>query len=261
MATPSSLFSVAGKLCLVTGASSGLGLHFARTLAKHGAKVAVAARRLDRLDALVEELNHVERCAGVCAVRMDVQDESSVKTGVNKVEELMGPIDVLVNNAGVAVTQLALTQTKQEWEKVLDTNLVGPFLVAQAVARSMVKAKRGGSIINISSVSSMIPSIGLASYCSSKAGLSHLTKVLALEWARYGIRVNAICPGYFRTEMNSEFFDTPKGAKIVNAIPTRRLGDPKELEGLLMLMASDNASSYMTGSVVTLDGGIALSNL
>ncbi|CAN0005850.1 unnamed protein product, partial [Laminaria digitata] len=196
------------QLCLVTGASSGLGLHFAQTLAKHGAKVAVAARRLDRLDALVKELQ-AGGVAGVCAVRMDVRDETSIKAGVREqVEALLGPIDVLVNNAGVAVESPSLKHTKRDWEKVLDTNLVGPFLVAQAVAQSMVRSKRKGSIINISSVSSEVPSAGLASYCASKAGLTHLTRVLAVEWARHGIRVNAVCPGYFRTEMNAKVFDT-----------------------------------------------------
>ncbi|CAM9325530.1 unnamed protein product, partial [Hapterophycus canaliculatus] len=169
MKTANNMFSLAGKLCLVTGASSGLGMHFAKTLANHGAKVAVAARRLDRLDSLVEELT-AGGAAGVCAVRMDVRDETSIKAGVKQassatpfgfqVEEMLGPIDVLVNNAGVAVQSPSLKQTKREWEKVLDTNLVGPFLVAQAVARSMVRDKRAGSIINISSVSSMVPSSG-----------------------------------------------------------------------------------------------------
>ncbi|CAM9683489.1 unnamed protein product [Ectocarpus sp. 8 AP-2014] len=261
MSTANNVLSLAGKLCLVTGASSGLGMHFARTLANHGAKVAVAARRVDRLDALVEELM-LGGAAGVCAVRMDVRDETSIKAGVKQqVEQILGPIDVLVNNAGVAVQSPSLKQTRREWEKVLDTNLVGPFLVAQAVARSMVRDKRSGSIINISSVSGMVPSSGLAAYCSSKAGLTHLTKVLALEWARHGIRVNAVCPGYFKTEMNSDFFDTPNGDRIVKAIPMRRLGDPSELDGLLLMLASERASSYMTGSVLTLDGGIMLSHL
>eukprot|EP00752_Nemacystus_decipiens_P016226 g14508.t1 len=254
------MLSLAGKLCLVTGASSGLGMHFAKTLANNGAKVAVAARRLDRLDSLVEELT-LGGAAGVMAVRMDVRDETSIKAGVRQVEEALGPIDVLVNNAGVAVQSPSLKQTKREWEKVLDTNLVGPFLVAQAVARSMVRDKRSGSIINISSVSSMVPSSGLSAYCSSKAGLTHLTRVLALEWARHGIRVNAVCPGYFRTEMNADFFKTPSGDRIVKAVPMRRLGDPAELDGLLLMLASERTSSYMTGSVLTLDGGIMISKL
>ncbi|CAN0455191.1 unnamed protein product [Ascophyllum nodosum] len=192
---------------------------------------------------------------------MDVRDETSIKAGVKEVEDTLGPIDVLVNNAGVAVQSPSLKQTKKDWEKTLDTNLVGPFFVAQAVARSMVRNKKKGSIINISSVSSMVPSSGLASYCSSKAGLTHLTRVLALEWARYGIRVNAVCPGYFRTEMNDDFFNTPKGERIIEAIPMRRLGEPKELDGLLLMLASNSASSYITGSVLVVDGGIMLSHL
>ncbi|CAM9572568.1 unnamed protein product [Choristocarpus tenellus] len=217
---------------------------------------------MERLEALVAELRK-GGASGVCAVKMDVCDESSIMQGIAQAEKALGPINVLVNNAGVSVDKPALRQTKEDWNKVMSTNLVGPFLVARTVAKSMVHAKVGGSIINIASVAGLSASPALSGYCASKAGLVHLTRVLALEWARHGIRVNALCPGYFRTEMNKEFLDSDQASagKVIKAVPMRRLGDLKDLDGLLMLLASDRASAYITGSILNVDGGLLASSL
>eukprot|EP00611_Tribonema_gayanum_P025205 TRINITY_DN5691_c0_g1_i1.p1 TRINITY_DN5691_c0_g1~~TRINITY_DN5691_c0_g1_i1.p1 ORF type:complete len:267 (-),score=83.93 TRINITY_DN5691_c0_g1_i1:415-1215(-) len=257
----SSLFAVHGKVALVTGASSGLGRHFAKTLAAHGAKVIVAARRVEKLQELVTELqSQGVASADLCAVRMDVQDVESIQAALSKGEQALGPIAILVNNAGVAVDKPALRQTLDDWRRVIDTNLTGPWLVAQAVARGMVKNKSGGSIINISSVAGLGPSPYMPGYAASKAGLVHLTRVLALEWARYGIRVNSIAPGYIVTDMNRDFFESDQAQRVIAKIPQRRTGAPEDLDGILLLMASE-AGGFMTGSIVNVDGGHLVSNL
>jgi NAD(P)-dependent dehydrogenase (short-subunit alcohol dehydrogenase family) len=247
-----------GKTALVTGASSGLGRHFARVLAGQGARVALAARRVVALTELADEIG--ARGGDAFAVALDVRDEASVAEAIGTVEVDFGGVDILVNNSGVSGIKPTLQISGDEWDDVLDTNLKGAFLVANATARAMVAARRPGSIINIASILGFRVAGQLAPYASSKAGLIHLTKSLALDWARYGIRVNAIAPGYFRTDINDDFWETEPGKAMINRIPQRRLGELENLDGPLLLLASD-ASAYMTGTTVTVDGGHLVSAL
>lgn len=246
------------KVAFVTGASSGLGLHFAKTLARAGARVALAARRKDRLHAAAREIG--EAGGHAMSVALDVIDPESIDAAVARVADTMGPIDILVNNSGVATAKPALETTPEDWDGVLDTNLRGAFLVARAVARHLVDRGHPGSIINIASVTAFRTAGQLSAYAASKAGLAHLTSVLALEWARYGIRVNAIAPGYIETDINRSFFASPAGEAVIRRIPQRRLGKPEDLDGALMLLASD-AGRYMTGTTITVDGGHVVSPL
>ena len=247
-------FDLSGKVALVTGASQGLGDRFARTLAGAGAKVGLAARNTDKLAALEAEI----RAAGgtAVAVRLDVTDTAGHAAAIQAVEAALGPLDVLVNNAGIAVPKPFLEQTEADYDQVLSTNLKGCFFLAQAAARGMA-ARRSGSIINIASVLATQIVSGLSTYCASKGGLVQLTRAMALELARHGIRVNAIAPGYIDTPMNHDFWETPAGQALMRSIPQRRTGDVQSLDGALLLLASD-ASSYMTGSVVTVDGGFCV---
>jgi NAD(P)-dependent dehydrogenase (short-subunit alcohol dehydrogenase family) len=247
-------FDLTGKVALVTGASQGLGARFAETLAASGAAVAVAARQVAKLQELAERI----RAAGgtAHAVAMDVTDPASVAAAIEDVEAALGSLDVLVNNAGIAVQKPFLEMSPEDYDQVLDTNLKGCFLVGQAVARRM-KESGGGSIINISSVLGTEVIGALSTYCASKGGLLQLNRAMALELSRYGIRVNAIAPGYIETPINSGFFKTEPGQKMVRTIPQRRLGQPDDLDGALLLLASDQGA-YMTGSVVTVDGGFVL---
>jgi NAD(P)-dependent dehydrogenase (short-subunit alcohol dehydrogenase family) len=249
---------LSSKTALVTGASSGLGRHFARVLAGQGARVALAARRVAALDALADEI----RADGgeACSVALYVRNGESVASAIAAIEADFGGIDVLVNNSGVSGIKPTLQLTGADWDEVLDVNLKGAFLVANEVGRAMVRAKRPGSIINIASIFGFRVAGQLAPYAASKAGLVHLTKSLALDWARYGIRVNAIAPGYFRTDINDDFWDTEPGKAMINRIPQRRLGELEYLDGPLLLLASD-ASAYMTGTTVTVDGGHLVSAL
>jgi NAD(P)-dependent dehydrogenase (short-subunit alcohol dehydrogenase family) len=252
--TPDPLFDVRGKVALVTGASSGLGENFARCLAARGAVVVACARRADRLEALVRD------GSAAYAVALDVTDPASVEAAVRRAVELAGPIDILVNNAGVADTKASLELTEADWRRVLDTNLDGAWRVAQAVAKAMVAARRGGSIVNIASILGLRQATHLLAYAAAKAALVQVTRSLALEWARHGIRVNAIAPGYVVTEMNRDFFASDAGQAVVKRIPQRRVGSPRDLEGALLLLASD-AGAYMTGSVVVADGGHLVNSL
>lgn len=252
---PGSMFSLAGKTALVTGASSGLGKRFALTLAKAGADVVLAARRTDRLEALAKEIERLGRKAHVIA--MDVVDTSAIEAGVGEAIRMAGRIDILVNNAGVAVTEPALEHTEENWDFVVDTNLKGAFFVAQTVAKHMAE-QGGGSIINIASILAERVLKQLVSYAAAKAGLVQATKAMALEWARYGIRINAIAPGYIITEINHDFLTGEGGEKMKKGVPMRRFGQEYDLDGPLLLLASD-ASGYMTGSLITVDGGHVLS--
>jgi NAD(P)-dependent dehydrogenase (short-subunit alcohol dehydrogenase family) len=246
-------FSLDGHRALVTGASAGLGLHFAEVLAAAGAEIVLAARRTDKIKAEAGRLC----AAGVKAhyIELDVTSVDSVKKGFADAEALLGgPVDILVNNAGVSGDSFFLNLEEKEWDFVVDTNLKGPYLVAREMAQRLVVAKQPGSIINISSILGLRVAAVLAPYCASKAGLIHLTKSMALELARYGIRVNAIAPGYVETDINAGYFDTEPGQKMLARIPMRRLGEKNELAGPLLLLASD-ASAYMTGSVIEVDGG------
>ncbi len=251
----SDLFDMSGSRALVTGASRGLGRHFASTLARAGADVAICARNPDSLSATVAEVEALGRKA--FPVAMEVTDAASVAGGVEAAEAALGPLDVLVNNAGMAITKPALETTPEEWQQVIDTNLSGAFLVAREAARRMA-ARGGGRIVNIASIGGMIALGRVASYCASKAGLIHLTHALARELARHGVRVNAIAPGYVETDLNRDFFASEPGRALIDsAIPQRRLGQAHELDGALLLLAS-NASPFMTGSVVVVDGGHSL---
>jgi NAD(P)-dependent dehydrogenase (short-subunit alcohol dehydrogenase family) len=251
----SDLFDLSGRTALVTGASQGLGRRFARGLAEHGAAVGLAARQLDKLTLLEREI--ADGGGRVASVALDVTDRRSIERAVAAVEDLLGPIDVLINNAGVAVSKGVLEQTEADWDKVIDTNLKGAFFVAQAVARRMVE-RGGGTIVNIASVLALDVIGHLAPYAATKGGLWQLTRTMALELARHNVRVNALAPGYIVTEINREFLETgAAGERIKKRIPQRRFGTPEDLDGALLLLASD-ASRYMTGSIIVLDGGLML---
>jgi NAD(P)-dependent dehydrogenase (short-subunit alcohol dehydrogenase family) len=251
-------FDLSGKVALVTGASSGLGVHFARTLASAGASVAIAARRADRLASLQAELQKAGSKAA--AVDLDVQSANSVSAAFDAIEQALGAIDIVVNNAGISIVKPALDMPEEDWDAVVDTNLRGAWLVTQTAAKRWVAAKRPGVVVNIASILGLRTIGQVAPYNASKAGLIHLTRALAMEWARYDIRVNAICPGYIETEMNSDFWKTPAGQRLIERIPQRRIGQPEHLDGALLLLASD-AGSFMTGSVLTVDGGHTVSSL
>ena len=251
-------FDLTGKVALVTGASSGLGVHFARTLAAAGASVAIAARRADRLASLQAELQSAG--AKAVAVELDVQSGDSITAAFAAVEEALGPIDIVVNNAGISIVKPALEMPVEDWDAVVNTNLRGAWLVAQAAGKRWLMAKRPGVIVNIASILGLRTIGQVAPYNASKAGLIHLTRALAMEWARHDIRVNAICPGYIETEMNGDFWKTPAGQRLIDRIPQRRIGKPEHLDGALLLLASD-AGTFMTGSVLTVDGGHTVSSL
>lgn len=251
-------FDLTGKHALVTGASSGLGRHFAQTLAAAGAKISVAARRQDALAETVQTI----RATGAQAqgLRMDVTDTASVEQALVQAETEFGPIHILVNNAGVTNTSAAVDLTEADWSGIIDTNLTGSWHVAQRAARRMIQHASGGSIINIASILGLRVAGGVMPYAVSKAGLVQMTKALALEWARHRIRVNAIAPGYIETDLNQDFFASDAGRALIRRIPQRRLGEARELDGALLLLASD-ASSYMTGSILAIDGGHLVSGL
>ncbi len=253
-----SLFDLTGKTALVTGASSGLGRHFALTLARAGAQVALAARRTDKLAEAVAE---IEALGGkAVAVSMDVMDRASVGAALDEAESRLGPIDVLVNNAGVSGTKRALDYDDADWDWVVGTNLKGAWVVAQETARRMIAAKRPGSLINITSILGSRVTHLLSPYIAAKAGLKNLTQALALEFARYDVRVNSIAPGYFITEINEKELRGEQGEKLRVRIPTRRFGEYAHLEGPLLLLAS-KAGAHMTGSEIVVDGGHLVSPL
>ena len=249
-----------GRHVLVTGASGGLGEHFARLCARCGAAVTVGARRRERLDALVSEL----RAAGAPharAVDLDVADEASVAAAfAAALEEGAPPLDVLVNNAGIAGTGSPIETSSEEFDRILATNLRGVWLVSQAAARVWRDGKRPGAIVNIASILGERVVGGTAPYVISKAGVIQATKVLALEWARFGIRVNALAPGYIATDINREFFESEPGQQMIRRIPMRRLGRPEDLDAPFLLLAGEG-SAWMTGSVLSVDGGHLVSSL
>ena len=245
---------LSGKRALVTGASSGFGAHIARLLARAGATVIVGARRLDLLEAVVADI--VASGDRAQMVELNVTDRHSVEDAV----AAAGPLDIVVNNAGVTNTKPVLEQTVADWDLIVDTNLKGAWLVATEVARSMKAKSSGGTIINIASILGLRPAGQVSPYAISKAGIIQLTKQLGLELARYGIRVNAIAPGYFATELNEGFFASDAGKALIGRIPQRRLGNLDDLDGPILLLASD-ASRFMTGATVAVDGGHLLSSL
>ncbi len=253
------LFSLANRTALVTGASSGLGRHFAVELSRAGADVVLAARRMDRLEDVASEIS----AAGGRAlpVEMDVTSETSVTGAYAEIQAALGrPCDLIVNNSGLSREGWFTQMKEEDWNLVIDTNLTGVWRVAKLGADAMIKAGSSGSIINIASITALRPSHMIAAYAASKAAVDHLTRVMALELARYNIRVNALAPGYFKTEINDGYLDSEEGAKMIRRIAMRRIGEKAELTGPLLLLASD-AGSYMTGSTIVVDGGHTLTPL
>lgn len=248
------LLNLDGKTAFVTGASAGLGARFAGVLAGAGAEVILAARREG---ALAEVSDQIRSAGGRCrAIALDVSSGASIAA----VAPLLADVDILVNNAGIAIEKPFLDQEEADWDATVDTNAKGMFLLTQAAARAMIARGKGGSIINIASILGLRQGMHVATYAVSKAAVIQMTKVAALELARHGIRVNAICPGYIATDINRGVWDTEPGKAIIKRIPQRRTGELSELDGPLLLLASD-ASSYMTGSVIVADGGHLLSSL
>ena len=243
------------KVALVTGASSGLGRRFAVTLARAGAKVAVAARRADRLAELAAEITGFGGQA--LAVGMDVTRIESIREAVTAAEAGLGPIDILVNNAGVTVTKPILDVTGEDYDFVFDTNAKGLYFVAQAVARGMIQRGGGGNIVNLGSVASLRVLGKLSLYCGSKAAVAHMSRAMALEWGRHDINVNAICPGYIETELNRDYWQTEGGQALIKRLPRRRLGDPADLDGILLLLAGP-AGRFINGAVIPVDDGTSI---
>ena len=241
-------FSVAGKRILITGASSGFGARFAVALAEEGADVVLAARRVEKLEQTAEAGRKLGREATVVA--MDVSDHASVGAAFDS----MPPVDVVVNNAGISHEGPTDSLTEEEWDAVVDTNLKGVWAVSKFAIQKWKQDQRPGSLVNIASILGLRVGGRVAAYTASKAAVVQLTKSLALDFARYNIRCNAICPGYVETDINKDFFDSPQAEKMLKRIPYRRLGQIDELVGPLLLLASD-ASSYMTGAIIAVDGG------
>lgn len=244
---------LAGASALVTGASSGLGVHFAHLLATQGAEVTLAARRADRLDDVCREIRaeggHAE------AIQMDVASATSVQ------DALSGRVfDIVINNAGTTLSAAALDHDAAAIDQVIDVNLKGAFHVARETAQAMKDAEQGGSIVNVASILGLRVAGHVSAYAASKGGLVQLTKALALEWARYGIRVNALCPGYVETDLNRDFFNSDAGQALIRRVPQRRLGQPADLDGPLLLLVSD-LGRFMTGAEIAVDGGHLVSSL
>jgi NAD(P)-dependent dehydrogenase (short-subunit alcohol dehydrogenase family) len=252
-------FDIAGKTMLVTGASSGLGAHFSGMLAAEGARVVLAARRIDKLETLARNLA-AKGLHPPEVLAMDVADEASVGAAFANLDCLGIRLDVVINNAGMAGAGAALDTDARAFSQVLDTNLRGVFLVATEAARRWKAAGRAGVIVNIASILGERVAAGVAPYAASKAAVIQLTRALALEWARHGIRVNALAPGYVETDINRDFFATEAGEALVKRIPMRRLGQPSDLDGPLLLLCSE-ASAFMTGAVIAADGGHLVSSL
>lgn len=246
-------FDLSGKTALITGASSGLGAHFAHVLAAAGARVVVAARRVERLEQLVADLQQQGHQA--LAISMDVTDADSVNRGFTLAEQQWGLMDIIVNNAGIGDPVMFLNMNEGNWSSMMSTNLDGAWRVAHRASIALATAGQGGSIINIASILGLRVGTALSHYAVAKAGVVQLTKGMAMELARNKIRVNAIAPGYFQTEMNSDYFETAKGQEYVKSkVPMRRLGQLHELDGPLLLLASE-AGSFMTGTIINVDGG------
>jgi NAD(P)-dependent dehydrogenase (short-subunit alcohol dehydrogenase family) len=254
---------LSGRVAFVTGASSGLGAQFARVLARSGAAVVLAARRMEKLKELRAQIEGEGGDAHV--VTLDVTDTDSIKSAVAHAETEMGSIDILVNNSGVSKTHRIQDVTEEDYDFVFDTNVKGAFFVAQEVGKRMLARARGaapgsftgGHIINIASAAGLrvLPQIGV--YAMSKAAVVHMTKAMALEWGRFGINVNALCPGYIDTEINHQHWQTEQGQKLVQMLPRKRVGKPEDLDSALLMLASDR-SHFINGAVISADDGFSL---
>ena len=254
---------LSGRVALVTGASSGLGAQFARTLARAGAGVVLAARRVERLKSLRAEIEADGGDAHVVA--LDVTDIDSIKAAVAHAETEMGTIDILVNNSGVGSTQKLVDVTPEDFDHVMGTNARGAFFVAQEVARRMIARAEGkapgtftgGRIVNIASMAGLRPLSNIGVYAMSKAAVVHMTRAMALEWGRYGINVNALCPGYIDTEINHHQWQTESGKKLVAMMPRKRVGQPRDLDAVLVMLCA-NESHFVNGAVIAADDGFSL---
>ena len=254
---------LSGRVALVTGASGGLGAQFARTLARAGAGVVLASRRVEKLKELRARIEGEGGDAHV--VELDVTDHDSIKAAVAHAETEMGSIDILINNSGVSTTQRIQDVTPEDYDFIFDTNVKGAFFVAQEVGKRMLARSRGaapgsftgGRIINIASMAGLkvLPQIG--AYCMSKAAVVQMTRAMALEWGRFGINVNAICPGYIDTEINHHHWDTEQGQKLIAMLPRKRVGQPQDLDALIVMLASDQ-SHFVNGAVIAADDGFAV---
>ncbi len=254
---------LSGRVALITGASSGLGEQFARTLARAGAAVVLAGRRVERLKTLRAEIEALGGDAHV--VGLDVTDPHSIRSAIAHAETEVGAIDILVNNSGVSTTQKLVDVTPEDYDYVFDTNTRGAFFVAQEVGKRMLARARGaapgtytgGRIVNIASMAGLRVLGQIGVYCMSKAAVIHMTRAMALEWGKFGINVNAICPGYIDTEINHHHWQTEQGQKLIAMLPRKRLGEPKDLDALLVMLCS-NESHFINGAVIAADDGFAL---
>ena len=251
-------FSLVGKIALVTGASGGLGKHFAEILAGAGATVAVGARRVEKVKEVVSGITATGGKA--IAVNLDVSDRASIIGAFDEIEEKVGTVNICVNNAGISGRDSALDTSDDGWDEVFSTNLKGTWMVTQETTKRLVAKNIGGSIINIASILGERVMPGVLTYTVSKAGVVQLTKALALEWARHNIRINAIAPGYVETDLNRALLQSDMGKKIIQRIPQRRTGELSDLDGPLLLLASD-ASAFMTGVILPVDGGHLVNSL
>lgn len=255
---PNELLSLKNKVALVTGASSGLGAHFAKTLANAGAKVVLGARRTEKLKDVVDSIT--ANGGQALAVAMDVTSGDSVNDALDQAEEHFGPITVLINNAGVADSKRFVNVDENSWDFTMDTNLKGAWRVATLVSQRLLQQKLNGSIVNVASILGLRVGFGESAYAISKAGVVQMTKAMALEMGYKGIRVNALCPGYFKTEMNADYFDSEKGQAYIASTPAKRLGELSELDAPLLMLASD-AGSFVNGVALPVDGGHLVSSL
>ncbi len=245
-------FNLTGQTAFITGATSGFGAHFAHVLSDAGAKVVITGRRVERLQALKSAID--AKGGSAIALPIDVTDVSRIRACLEEAERAAGPIGILVNNAGLNVQSSVSALSEADYDTVMDTNVKGAFFVAQAVGARMIAHKMQGRIVNIGSIGSFKALPGLVAYSMSKAAVAMMTKGLAREWAKYHIAVNAICPGYIRTELNGEWFDSEGGRKQIAGFPRRRLGREEDLDATLLLLCSQHAN-FITGSLFTVDDG------
>lgn len=257
-------FDLTGKIAMVTGASSGLGTRFAKVLAANGAQVVLASRRIERLKELRAEIEAEGGAAHVVA--LDVTDHDSIKAAVAHAETEAGPIDILVNNSGVSTTQRLVDVTPADYDFMFDTNTRGAFFVGQEVAKRMIARAKGSAndaaprqarIINIASMAGLKVLSQIGVYCMSKAAVVQMTKAMALEWGRFNVNVNAICPGYIVTEINAEHWETEAGQRLIQMLPRKRVGKPEDLDGMLLLLAHDH-SHFVNGAVIAVDDGFGV---